>query len=57
MIKYEIRDYGNAGLMLVRIESREPTEGLPPTFSSCIIFQPEELSLLMETLKDYANKR
>ena len=53
---FDIRDYGEAGVMLIRIQERPKSIGLPPTVSQCIIMENDEIDNLMEVLNNYANK-
>ena len=57
MINFEIKNYGNNVVMLVRTKSIEPSKGLPPTSSQCIIMDDSDVNILMRTLEEYANER
>lgn len=57
MVNFEIKNYGNNVVMLVRTKSIEPSKGLPPTSSQCIIMNEEDIEILTRTLKEYANER
>jgi hypothetical protein len=51
MVKYKINKIGN-NTILVREEERIPKiKGLPPTSSSCIIMESEEIPQLIEFLQ------
>ena len=57
MVKFKITPYTKEGnIMLVREETKTPTEGLPPTYSSVILMNDYEIETLIEVLQDYANK-
>ena len=58
MVKFEIKPYGSDGdFLLTRHEDVEWGEGLPPTNSSTIMMNESDLIILMNTLRNYANKR
>ena len=58
MVKFKISPYGeNGDFMLTREEEVDWGKGLPPTNSSTIMMNEQDITLLMETLKRYAYER
>jgi hypothetical protein len=53
---FDIRDYGKAGVMLIRIQEKQKSPGLPPTVSQCIIMEEDEIDHLMEVLNAYKRR-
>ena len=57
MVEFKITPYTKEGnIMLVRTEQKTPTEGLPPTYSSVILMNDNDINDLIKVLQDYANK-
>ena len=48
MVNFEIKNYGNNVVMLVRTKSIEPSKGLPPTSSQCIIMDDSDVNILID---------
>ena len=58
MVKFKISPYGEDGdFILTREEKVNWGEGLPPTNSSTIMMNEQDIILLMNTLRTYANER
>ena len=53
---FDIRDYGKAGVMLIRIQEKPKSVGLTPTVSQCIIMEDDEIDNLMEVLNAYKRR-
>jgi len=55
LIQFKIKEYGENGLMLVREKWYDPPiKGLPPSNSQVIMFDKDEMNLLLYTLGSYA---
>lgn len=58
-ISFSVREYAT-DILVIRTKTSvgdEITPGIPPSHSQCIAMDPDEIDELIETLKDYANKR
>ena len=53
---FDIRDYGKAGVMLIRIQEKPKSTGLAPTVSQCIMMEEDEIDNLMEVLNAYKRR-
>ena len=53
---FDIRDYGKAGVMLIRIQEKQKSPGLPPAVSQSIIMEEDEIDHLMEVLNAYKRR-
>lgn len=57
MNRFYIKEYAGNLRALVMEKDQEPkVKGLPPTYSSCIMFEQTELCELIKVLKEYADK-
>lgn len=58
MVKFKITPYTKEGnIMLVREETKTPSPGLPPTYSSVILMNDDEINDLMKVLQEYGDQR